>query len=255
MKILLVQPPLSANIIGAGIFYLSEPLALEVVAASIPHHDVKILDMRVEPNLKQYLNSFQPDIVGTTAYTTDVYTANRILREVKEYDKNILTVIGGHHATLLPNDFNKESIDVIVVGEGEHSFQELVDAYKYKNDIRKVNGLILYNNGELFSTPSRPAITNLDNTPLPARHLTKRYRDKYFRGSWRPAASMMTSRGCPYRCNFCSVWKREKGRYRTRSPERVVREIESIEENYINISDDNFLQDPKRAERIYELIK
>jgi len=255
MKILLIQPPFNPNLIGAGILYLNEPLALETVAASIPHHNVKILDMRLEPNLEQTLNAFQPDIVGVTAYTPDVYIAIQILKKVKEHNENTLTVIGGHHASLLPQDFDKEFIDVIVIGEGQYSFQELVDKYEKENNLKEIDGLALRNNGLLTFNRTRKLIDNLDKTPIPARHLTKQYRNKYFRTSWRPVTSMMTSRGCPYRCNFCSVWKREEGKYRTRSPERVVKELENIEEVYISISDDNFMQDLTRAEKICEMIK
>jgi radical SAM superfamily enzyme YgiQ (UPF0313 family) len=96
---------------------------------------------------------------------------------------------------------------------------------------------------------------NLDELPIPARHLTKRYRSAYFRGIWRPYASMITSRGCPYRCNFCAAWRAENGRYRTRSAIKVVEEIELIEENLVSIADDNFLHDLKRAEEICSLVK
>jgi radical SAM superfamily enzyme YgiQ (UPF0313 family) len=119
MKVLLVQPPSPPNIIGEGIAFLAEPLALEIVAAGIPHHDVKILDMRIEPNLKQELESFQPDIVGTTSYTPGIYQAQKVLQEVKAYNPEILTVIGGHHATVMPKDCNQAFINVVVIGEGE----------------------------------------------------------------------------------------------------------------------------------------
>jgi radical SAM superfamily enzyme YgiQ (UPF0313 family) len=255
MKVLLIQPPLNPNIIGAGIIYLNEPLALETVAAAIPHHEVRILDMRLGPNLKQELNAFQPDIVGVTAYTPDVYTAGNILKKVKEYNENIFTVVGGQHATLLPEDFHKEFIDAVVIGEGYHSFQELVDTYEKKGDLAKIEGLALSQNGRLLFTTPRGLTSNLDEMPLPQRNLNKGNRNKYFRGTWRPVASIMTSRGCPYRCNFCSVWKHENGKYRAQSAERVVDELMTIEEKFISISDDNFMQDLKRAERIYKLIK
>ncbi|HCJ66169.1 MAG TPA: B12-binding domain-containing radical SAM protein, partial [Elusimicrobia bacterium] len=104
-------------------------------------------------------------------------------------------------------------------------------------------------------TQPRELTVNLDEMSLPARSLTKKYRAKYFRGTWCPITSVMTSRGCPYRCNFCSVWKHEHGKYRTRSPENVIKELGNIEEEYISISDDNFFHDFKRAEEIYEIIK
>jgi radical SAM superfamily enzyme YgiQ (UPF0313 family) len=255
MKVLLVQPPSPPNIIGEGIAFLAEPLALEIVAAGIPHHDVKILDMRIEPNLKQELESFQPDIVGTTSYTPGVYMAQKVLQDVKTYNPEILTVIGGHHATVMPEDFNKDYIDAIVISEGEVTFKELVDAYENKADFSKVDGIALPQNGNLIFTQPRTPIENLDEMLLPARHLVEKYRKEYFGRTWRPVASLMTSRGCPFRCNFCSVWKIVGSKYRTRSPESAVDEIASLREQFIEFADDNTLQDVRRAESIYELIK
>jgi radical SAM superfamily enzyme YgiQ (UPF0313 family) len=255
MKVLLVQPPLNPNIIGAGITYLTEPLALETVAAAIPHHEVRILDMRLDPNLEQELSTFQPDIVGVTAYTPDVYTAAKLLKKVKDYNPDIFTVIGGHHATMVPQDFHKEFIDVIVIGNGEFTFRELVSMYEKGGNFNKIKGLAFREDGKLTFTQEREWMSNLDEIPFPARNLTEKHRDRYFRASWRPIASMMTSQGCPFRCNFCALWKITKGKYKTRSPESVVNELINIKEGYIDFADDNTLHDVKRAERIYEFIK
>lgn len=255
MKVLLVQPPSPPNIIGEGIAFLAEPLALEIVAAGIPHHDVRILDMRIEPNLQKELEDFEPDIVGTTSYTPGVYQAQNVLKSVKYYNPDILTVIGGHHATVMPEDFNKEYVNVIVIGEGEVTFKELVDAHEKGEDFENIDGIAIPQNGELVFTQKRELIPNLDDMPLPARHLVENYRGQYFRQTWRPVASLMTSRGCPYRCTFCALWKVAGGKYRTHSPEFVVDKIANIEGKYIELTDDNALHDVKRAERIYELIK
>ncbi len=255
MKILLIQPPLNKNIVGAGILYLSEPLALETIAAGIEQHQVKILDMRIEPNLEDELSAFSPDIVGCTGLTPDVYTVYSILEKVKKYNNNILTVVGGHHATMMPYDFNREFINVIVIGEGQHTFQELVDTYAQKGDFTQLRGLALPHNGKLTFTPERELSPDLDGFPFPARHLTRKYRTSYFRGTWRPVAALMTSRGCPFRCNFCAVWKHEQGKYRIRSAENIVAELEIIEEPYVSVCDDNFLQNIRRAEKLYQLIK
>jgi len=255
MKVLLIQPPPNPTTIGVESIFLNEPLALEIIAAGIPHHEVRLLDMRLNYDLEHQLDTFQPDIVATTAYTVEVYTVNSILQKVKEYNRNILTVIGGHHATMIPEDFNKEFIDVIVIGEGEITFQELVDTYEKEGNLRKINGLALPQEGTLLFNRARKAIADLDKSPFPNRDLTKEYRNHYARGKWRPLASMMTSRGCPFRCDFCAMWKINEGKYRLRSPESVVKELTIIEEKYIDFADDNTLHDLKRAEKIYNLIK
>ena len=99
--------------------------------------------MRIEPNLKQELESFQPDVVGATSYTPGIYQAQKVLQEVKAYNSEILTVICGHHATVMPKDCNQAFINVVVIGEGEVTFKELVDVYENKTDFSKVDGIAL----------------------------------------------------------------------------------------------------------------
>lgn len=255
MKVLLIEPPINSNVIAAGLVVLNEPLALEIIAATIPNHEVKILDMRLDSHLMEELNSFQPDVVATTSYTAGVYTANQILQQVKKYNPKILTVIGGHHATMVPEDFNKEFVDVIIIGEGEVTFKELIDTYESRGNIKNIKGLALPQNGNLYFTPSRELLSSLDQMPIPNRDLTKKYRHEYFRGSWSPSASMVISRGCPFRCDFCAMWKITHGKYRIRTPESVVNELMQIDEEYIDVVDDNTLHNVKKAEEIYQLIK
>jgi hopanoid C-3 methylase len=255
MKILLVQPPLNKKLAGGGTLYLNEPLALETVAAGVENeHEVRILDMRLSPVLDEALENFKPDIFGITAYTPDVYIVKALLQKAKLAVPGIKTIVGGHHASLFPEDFNTEFCDFIVLGEGQAALKELVEAFAFQGtDLGGISGLAFRNGGKLVFTSERK-ITDLDKIKIPARGLTKEYRNRYFRGAWRPVASLMTSRGCPYKCNFCSVWKRENGSYLVCSAERVVEELLSIEEEYISIADDNFLQDVKRAREIHRLI-
>lgn len=254
MKVLLVEPPINSSDIATGLIGLAEPLALEIVAASIPQHEVKILDMRLERNLDRALRTFKPHIVGTTCYTIGVRMAKNILKEVKKFDPKIMTVIGGHHVTVKPEDFNDDFTDIVVIGEGEVTFKELVEKFEKGKEIYDIEGIGFSRNGKFIRTPSRPLI-NLEDMPFPARHLVEKYRRHYFRASWRPIASVVTSRGCPFRCSFCAMWKVNRGRYRTRSAESVVEEIANIREKYIDFCDDNTLGDVSRAEKMYELIK
>jgi radical SAM superfamily enzyme YgiQ (UPF0313 family) len=255
MRILLIQPPISPIDFSAGRLVLNEPLALEIIGACAPNHELRILDMRLDDDLERELNGFQPDIVATTSYTAGVYAALATLKKVKMYGEHILTVVGGHHATLMPQDFNREFIDAIVIGEGEITFPELINTYEAKDDFKKVKSVALPQNGKLVFTPPRETIADLDVAPFPDRHLTKKYRHRYFRGTWQPMASLYTSRGCPYRCDFCAMWKVARGKYRVRDPQRVADELAGIEEEYIDVVDDNTLHDVKRAEMMYQVIK
>ncbi len=218
------------------------------------NHEVKILDMRIDRNLKRELERFKPDIVGTTCYAVGVYVAKELLREVKKFNSNIFTVIGGHHATLKPEDFFEDFVDTVVIGEGEETFKELTDRLQNDKDISGVRGIAYRKGGRFLISDERPLL-NLDDLPFPRRDLVEKYRKRYFRASWSPITSLYTSKGCPFRCSFCSMWKVNRGKYRTRSAESVVKELETIPEKYIDFTDDNTLADVKRAYRLCELIK
>jgi radical SAM superfamily enzyme YgiQ (UPF0313 family) len=106
MKILLVQPPKARTVIGGEDVHIYEPLDLEYIAAGVVNdHEVRILDMRLENDLPAVLEEFNPDIVGMTAYTTHVNTVKKLFKEVKTWKSETLTVIGGHHASACPVDF------------------------------------------------------------------------------------------------------------------------------------------------------
>jgi radical SAM superfamily enzyme YgiQ (UPF0313 family) len=154
----------------------------------------------------------------------------------------------------MPQDFNLPFVDLACIGEGVNTLRETVQALEKGDDFEDVPGLALFRNGEINFTSTRESVNDLDSLPFPARHLTARYRSQYYRGTWKPHASIMTSRGCPYRCKFCAVWRTEGGRYRVRSASKVVEELRLIEQSYISISDDNFLHDVRRAEDICEML-
>ena len=255
MKILLCEPAIGPHDITAGVVVLNEPLGLEAIAAGVlPDHDVRIADLRIESDLQTHLEEFKPDVVGVTSYTPSVYAASRILEEAKRFCPNSLTVAGGHHPTMRPEDFARPYVDAVVLGEGEVTFKELVEAHERGQDLASVPGLALPVDGTVRCSETRPLLRDLDDTPFPARHLTARHRAHYFRGSWRPLASLVTSRGCPFRCSFCAMWKIMRGKYRKRRPEAVADELARLDEDFIDIVDDNTLHDVKHAARLAEAI-
>ena len=133
MRILLVLPtPFETGRLGLeNVVWLSEPVALTSVAAAVAEHEVRILDMRLEEEraLVDALMAFKPHIVGTTSMTTDAYQAKAVLRTAKQVLGDVLTLVGGHHPTLSPHEFDHDYVDVIVQGEGELTFAELVGRY------------------------------------------------------------------------------------------------------------------------------
>lgn len=256
MRVLLIQPQ-SAQHIGFRYMALAEPLGLETVATPIQEeHDVELTDLHLDKNLTATLRRFKPDAVGVAVpFTTGLYKALEALSEVRSYDPSIFTFAGGNHATLLPGDLLDGLVDAVVIGEGELTLPKLLRALEDGDDWREVPGLAFrVGEGTEFSEDAG-LIQDLDSLPLPARELTAKYREHYFYKRMRPFTTVETTRGCPYKCKFCSVWMFHRGRYRVRSAERVFAELNSIETRDILFSDDNFLENVDRAEKLYQLIK
>lgn len=255
MKILLVEPAKAPGTIGGDDVFLYEPLALEYVAAGVAKdREIKILDLRLEKNLQQTLEGFSPDIVGITSYTVHVNPVRSLFDRIKAWNPEVLTVVGGHHATIAPEDFLSPAIDLIVLGEGVFVFKEIVERFEQGRGFDGIPGLAFAKNGGLARTEP-PADVDLDAFPFPARELTARYRHRYYSEWMKPLASMRTSKGCPYRCNFCALWKISGGRYLKREPSQVVEELATIGEDYVFFADDESLVDVARMKTLASMIK
>jgi len=254
MKVLLVHPP-QVGALGLQHMVLVEPLALERVAAMAPQAEAMLLDLRLDPDLEAVLTDFRPDVVGLgCGFTTQAPTTLRLAQRIREACPQAFTVVGGHHPALRPVDFLNPDVDAVVAGEGEHTFADLVACIENRGDVADVPGLVLYRDGAHFATPPRPLIDDLDSLPLPDRRLTAAWRSQYYWTNQRPHALIETSRGCPYRCNFCGVWRFHSARVRYESPERVAEEVAAVAEPYIFFTDDNFLLSVPRARRAAEII-
>jgi radical SAM superfamily enzyme YgiQ (UPF0313 family) len=256
MRILLIQPDFQSSLAGFRRAAMPEPLGLEMLAAVADEHDVRILDMRLDGDLESAVDSFAPEFVGVTALTPEVYAAQDILRRVKDLDADVFTIVGGHHATLLPGDFALPTVDAILPGEGELILPPLLKELIGRRDLSRVPGLIWRNSDGTFVTNAPGSFElDMDALPLPRRDLTEQYRSEYFFLFDKPDSSVATGRGCPYRCNFCSVWKFYEGRTRQMSAERVVREVAGIDADHITFVDDNFLMNHRRENEIADRIK
>ena len=254
MKILLINPPSGELTIGLRHIAKTEPLGLEVLGAAVSDHQVEVLDMELDTDLDGTLRRFQPDIVGASAQVVQTYSARRALKAAKAFSPRILTLLGGHHATLCPEEFNTPYIDAIVLGEGVPAFQEIVERRRQRRDFDDVAGLALPQPGGLRFTPARPLPATLDHQPLPNRSLTARYRSRYYYLFESPVASIQTAMGCVFPCNFCSCQKFSRRHFVARSPERVVEDLSRIEEEFVIFCDDHSFVDPRRMDRLYDLI-
>ena len=162
MKILLIEPPKSSVTIGGEDVFLFEPLALEYVAAVVAKdHDVRILDLRLEKNLQGILTEFCPDVVGITSYTVHVNTVKRLFEQIKGWNPQVLTVVGGHHATVVPKDFFSPFIDLIVTGEGVFAFKEIIVRFERGERFDGIPGIAFAKGDTLVRTDCQ-AVVDLD---------------------------------------------------------------------------------------------
>ncbi len=257
MRILLVQP-YQKRTTGFQQFGRVEPLGLEMIAGALrERHEVGILDLRIaSDSLSATLAEFNPELVGiSSSFTPDIYQTFRIAEAVKGANPRTFVVVGGHHPSLHPLDFHRPTIDAIVMGEGEITIQELADGLEAGGDPAEVAGLMLNRLEGQQATGPRHLVSDLDSLPYPRRALTRTRGLPYTMPVVGPVAMVETTRGCPYQCNFCSVWRFYKGRVRFKSPQRVVEELEQVEEPSVSFSDDNFLAGIPRAEEIARLVE
>jgi radical SAM superfamily enzyme YgiQ (UPF0313 family) len=255
MKVLLIEPAKSPMTLGGEDVSLFEPLALEYVAAGVAeHHDVQILDMRIDDTLEETLIDFKPDVVGLTAYTVHVKPVRKLCKRVKAWNPEVLTVVGGHHATVAAADFVSPHIDLVVKGEGVEPFRQITARHETGKGFDGIAGVEVCEGDRLVSGPEQ-APFELDAAPMPMRSLTAGYRGSYYSEWLKPLATMRTSKGCPYRCSFCAQWKTARGRYLKRSIDAIVEELATIDEKCVFFADDESLVDVERMRTLAQLIK
>jgi radical SAM superfamily enzyme YgiQ (UPF0313 family) len=259
MRVAFLKPPIG-GILGLEMLTFVEPLGPECVAACLEAdgHECSIHDLRIdgrEAGLAACA-AFEPDVVGLQCnFTTERYRCTDLAREVRRTLPDAFVVVGGHDASREPEWFDDPAFDAVAVGDGEEVMPGLVDALDRGADPSRVPGLVLHRNGERRFTGPAPARDDLDSLPLPARHLIRDYAPHYYINFRKPLALMETARGCPFKCNFCSVWKFHHSTFREKSPERVVQELLTIEAPSVFITDDIFWMDVRRGEELARQIK
>ncbi|MCD6371797.1 MAG: cobalamin-dependent protein [Candidatus Aenigmarchaeota archaeon] len=221
-NVLLVNPP-------SGIIYSSPPLGLAYIASSLMSrgHEVKVLDLNLyktpEKRLRKYLQSFSPDVVGVTVTTPTTSSAKRVLEITKEVDPSTTLVVGGSHITFKGKEFLENSVaNIGVVGEGEETIIDIVENLHKRQKLKRIKGIWLKNKKVVF-TGARNFIEDLDRLCFPSLYLLP---IGYYRkpiGEPRKFISMISSRGCPFSCSFCS---KPLGKIcRFRSPKNLMEEI------------------------------
>ncbi len=259
VKILLISAVRKPNLFS----YVPRPaLGLGYIASYLRKYnninDIKIIERSYEYDIKEFTRKYKPDIVGISSTTQEHNAAISAAKNIKIVDKEIPVIMGGHHITALPN--LSEDMDIGVLGEGEETLSEIIRFYENGNlydKLGEIAGIVYKDNKKGNNkdgnyknnviTKKRDLIRPIDKIPFPARDLLET----------NTMTHIITSRGCPYNCIYCSAssfWRS----YRFHSPEYTVEEMKELIYKYgskiIDIEDDLFIANKKRVEEISKLI-
>ena len=283
-RILLINPPVTTTrneTIGPN-----PPLGLAYIAAYLEqeNYKVSILDALAEgienpitkndfvrfglsdDDIERFISSYEPDVVGISQmFTSYSNNAHEIAKIVKQTCPDTLVVHGGAHPSSAPHIvLDDDNVDLVVQGEGERTFLEIIHEFENDGSFQDVPGVWMKKRNEVIFTQKRPYFQDIDEIPFPARHLLPM--EKYFEANRKgvnyamrlPYTTMITSRGCPYDCVFCSIHSIWGYKWRPRLPSKVVDEIEFLQKSYgireIHFLDDNVTLDRTRMEKICDEI-
>ncbi|MCP3682774.1 MAG: B12-binding domain-containing radical SAM protein [bacterium] len=211
-------------------------------------HEIEILDTYVSSSkeIREFIRK-EFDVYGLAATSWKFKDAIAFTKVLKKVHPNSIVVFGGPHTTVAAETILEENpeIDYAVMGEGEETFAEFLDAIEKKKDISGINGMIWRKNGKTVINAPRCRLANLDELPFPAF--------QYFRMKRYRQHPILTSRGCPYNCDFCNVptvWGRK---YTMRTAKNLVDEIDYVVKRWgkkaFHINDDNFTLINERVEQ------
>ena len=266
MNILLINPPNCGRSIPEeryGIdslkqIFRGEPLALEVVAAGLTGHDVTILDLKADnTDLQETIRATQPDVIGFTAMTCEANTVKQLARQARSLCDAKL-VIGGIHVSNVPEHFNEEPFDYIIIGLGKGSFRQLVDHLEQEQANIAIAGVARVTPGKnLVWSPRRYGNRDQPIDDAPRYDLIAAYRDDYFLAKLNVSLGfVVTAFGCPYNCSFCCIAGQCGGQYLTQPIDAVIRDLQSLPDiPFIRLVDANTFGSPAHAEKLYRAIK
>ncbi len=238
---------------------LYPPLGLSYIASYMESAGFKlrVIDMTFE-KIENIEITDGKNIYGIYTTTPLHSRGVNVAKKIRKMDKNAIIVFGGPHPTVLPEETIKDGADIVVIGEGEETFLDLVKAIKNNKQLSNVKGIVFRQNGRIITTDVRDFIENLDKLPFPDQF--KFPVEEYFRMKGFREISMITSRGCPMNCIFCQPTLRKLfgNRVRYRSPKNIVDEIEYLVKKFkpdmIVFSDDTFCSNEKNVIDVCNMI-
>ena len=284
LRILLLRPRPPKETIGLQHVMICEPLELEYLVGNIDKTkaSVKIIDMILEKKpIEFFINKYKPHIVGMTAYITHVGAVKEMARKIKCLSNKTITVVGGVHAEVVPEDFRSKYIDYIICSNPVETFNKIIDWVRAGVDTKDIDETYIKSNehqprlasccrdtketGEtyiksndhqaylasrcgdakeidgIYVKGKKHIRSSSYNILPPDRSSVKKYRKKYYYMFHNPCALIKTSLGCPYTCSFCFCKEITGGKYFARKIDEVMKELKSIKEREIYIVDDDFL--------------
>ncbi|MBM4286972.1 MAG: B12-binding domain-containing radical SAM protein [Deltaproteobacteria bacterium] len=264
--IVLIQAPyrdLYGPIKKAAGYYF--PLGLGYIAAVLRRqgHRVGLYEPEAQKmsfqDISRVFATERPDVIGIGSATPNFFNAIELAKSAKSVGATV--VLGGIHASVMPHyiaENYSDYFDYVVVGEGEDTMLDLVAHLENGRDPAAVPGVFLKQNNEVVSTPSRARITDLDALPFPARDLLpmELFPPNLHNSRYKKSFTILTSRGCPYKCSFCASHNTMGSKYRYHSPEYVLEEMEYLVKQYgaqqLLITDDTFTLNTNRLVNICE---
>lgn len=259
MKVLLINPPYF-NSKYKFIGLVAPPLGISYIAAVLEENNIEVeiidaaaLEMSWE-TLEDEIRKANPGLVAVTALTPTIDNALQTAQLARKGCPEATIVMGGYHPSFNHQEIlEKDYVDMVVIGEGEYTFPELVKTLEEGGDLSKVKGIAY---GDVV-TPPRPLIMDLNELPFPARHLLPMDHYKILNQKL-PTATMISGRGCPMQCSFCASAALHGNRLRIRSAKNVVDEMEHLindhEAGMIAFMDDTFTLKPSRVAEICDEI-
>lgn len=251
MKVTFIQPPIQDSYLSKE-YYDSVsfmPLNIAYLGAVLEEnkHTVNIIDLNIQKKRvldfkNEDLGSLDCDLVGITNTTASYIESLKLASIINAEYPNMIIVMGGCHVTFTAEQTLKEcsSIDIIVRGEAEQTIVQIVDSIQNKTPLHEVPGITYRENNLIKTNPDAPIIKDLDSLPFPARHLLQT--DLYSQ------QAIVASRGCPQKCIFCSAGAMSKGKYRIRSPQNIISELQLLEGlQEIIFYDNTFSGHPNKA--------
>ena len=267
MKVVLINPRTPGAEVSRYLRITAPPMGLAYLAAVLERqgNSIKIIDAQAlsltHSRLREQIEKEKPDIIGATAVTPTIYDAMNAISVGKEVCPVAFTILGGPHATFLPIRILRDcpQLDAVCIGEGEETMLDLARTLEQGGNLANVRGIAYRKGKKVKKNLPRPLISDLDSLPFPARHLLPM--DRYtLLGEPYKMAVLISSRGCPFNCVFCSSSRLFGKKFRARTAKNTVDEMEHIIEKFnihvMEFADDTFTLVKKRVENIcYEIRK